>query len=82
MSGSEDKVKVEIDSDGIAWVTLNEPEVRNALSPELRAQFVERIPPLEFDDSVRCVVIRGAGRAFHGGRGYPHHAPAPANGDG
>ena len=81
MSGSEDKVKVEIDSDGIAWVTLNEPEVRNALSPELRAQFVERIPPLEFDESVRCVVIRGAGAHFIGGRRYPHHAPAPANGN-
>ena len=67
MSGSEDQVKVEIDSDGIAWVTLNEPEVRNALSPELRAQFVERIPPLEFDDSVRCVVIRGAGAHFMAG---------------
>ena len=51
MSGSEDKVKVEIDSDGIAWVTLNEPEVRNALSPELRAQFVERIPPRLFSSA-------------------------------
>ena len=37
MSGLEEKVKIEIDGDGIAWVTLNEPEVRNALSPELRA---------------------------------------------
>lgn len=67
MSGSEEKVKVDIDSDGIAWVTLNEPEVRNALSPELRAQFVERIPSLEFDESVRCVVIRGAGSHFMAG---------------
>ena len=67
MSGSADKVAVDIDADGVAWVTLNEPEVRNALSPELRAQFTERIPPLEFDPKVRCVVIRGAGDHFMAG---------------
>lgn len=64
---SADKVAVDIDADGVAWVTLNEPAVRNALSPELRAQFVERIPPLEFDESVRCVVIQGAGDHFMAG---------------
>ncbi len=67
MSASADKVAVEIDADGVAWVTFNEPEVRNALSPELRAQFTERIPPLEFDPAVRCVVIRGAGDHFMAG---------------
>ena len=64
---SNDKVAVEIDGDGVAWVTLNEPEVRNALSPELRAQFTERIPALEFDPAVRCVVIQGAGDHFMAG---------------
>lgn len=67
MSASTDKVAVDVDEDGVAWVTLNEPEVRNALSPELRAQFTDRIPPLEFDPSVRCVVIQGAGDHFMAG---------------
>lgn len=67
MSASADKVAVEIDDDGIAWVTLNEPSVRNALSPELRAQFEQKIPPLEFDPKVRCVVIQGAGDHFMAG---------------
>lgn len=67
MSSAQDKVKVEIDADGVAWVTLNEPEVRNALSPELRAQFVERVPALEFDPAVRCVVLQGAGDHFMAG---------------
>jgi len=67
MSASTDKVSVEIDGDGIAWVTLNEPAVRNALSPELRAQFCEKIPPLEFNRDVRCVVIQGAGDHFMAG---------------
>lgn len=67
MSADEDKVKLEIDEDGIAWVTLNEPDVRNALSPELRDQFTAKIPPLEFNKDVRCVVLRGAGAHFMAG---------------
>jgi len=66
-TASTDKVAIEIDDDGVAWVTLNEPEERNALSPQLRAEFTARIPPLEFDKSVRCVVIRGAGDHFMAG---------------
>ena len=67
MSPNIDKVAVEIDSQGVAWVTLNEPAVRNALSPELRAQFCERIPQLEFNSAVRCVVLQGAGDHFMAG---------------
>jgi 2-(1,2-epoxy-1,2-dihydrophenyl)acetyl-CoA isomerase len=67
MDVNEDKVVVEINADGVAWVTLNEPTVRNALSPALRQQFCERIPPLEFNADVRCVVIQGAGEHFMAG---------------
>ena len=71
MSPNPDKVAVEIDSQGVAWVTLNEPAVRNALSPELRAQFCERIPQLEFNSAVRCVVLQGAGDHFMAGWRHP-----------
>ena len=54
-------------SEGIATVTLNAPEVRNALTSELRTRFREVIATLEFDDAVRCVVIRGAGDHFQAG---------------
>lgn len=67
MSASEDKVIVDIDEDGVAWVTLNEPSVRNALTPELRAQFCARIPALCLDDKVRCIVLQGAGDHFASG---------------
>lgn len=67
MTASDDKVIVDIDEDGVAWVTLNEPDVRNALTPELRAQFCDRIPALCLDETVRCIVLQGAGGHFAAG---------------
>ena len=61
-----DPVVVRIE-DGIAKVTLNEPEVRNALTPRMRAAFIEAIHRIEFDTSIRCVVLRGAGDHFMSG---------------
>lgn len=51
----------------IAWVTLNRPEKRNALSRALLRELREAM--LEADDlrSVRCVVLQGAGKDFCAG---------------
>lgn len=59
-------VQLDIDN-GIATVKLNQPEVRNALTPELRAAFRDIIGSLEFNKEVRCVVITGAGDHFMAG---------------
>ena len=61
-----DTVLLEIE-DGVATVTLNQPEVRNALTPELRTAFREVVCALEFDERVRCVVLTGAGDHFMAG---------------
>ena len=53
-----DTVLCEIDK-GIAWVTLNNPKARNALSAQMRIDMRDVIGDLEHDDSVRCVVLRG-----------------------
>ncbi len=53
--------------DGVAFITLNRPEARNALSLEMRAALYERLVDFERDDSVRCIVIRGAGEHFQAG---------------
>ena len=53
--------------DGVATVTLNAPEVRNALTPELRVRFKEVMAELEFDKRARVVVITGAGDHFQAG---------------
>lgn len=56
---------VETSKDGrVGWITFNRPEKLNALSPEMFAGFREALRSMEADDAVRCVVIRGEGRAF------------------
>lgn len=52
---------------GVATLTLNRPEVRNALGNEMRAMLREWLPRLEEDPAVRCVVLRGAGGNFMAG---------------
>jgi 2-(1,2-epoxy-1,2-dihydrophenyl)acetyl-CoA isomerase len=64
--GMTDKILVDI-SDNIAWITFNRPEARNALDMEMREAFVGILADLEQDDSVRCLVIRGAGKSFLAG---------------
>jgi 2-(1,2-epoxy-1,2-dihydrophenyl)acetyl-CoA isomerase len=56
----------EID-DGVATITLNRPEQRNALSNELTPALRQTLLTVEADPAVRCVVITGAGRAFCSG---------------
>ena len=53
--------------DGIATLTMNRPEARNALSNEMRAELASVLHDVERDDSVRCVVLTGAGDHFMAG---------------
>ncbi|MGI8460025.1 MAG: enoyl-CoA hydratase/isomerase family protein [Solirubrobacterales bacterium] len=46
---------------GVATVTLNRPEQRNALSAQLLAELVDAIKAARDDDEVRAVVLTGAG---------------------
>lgn len=43
----------------IAYLTMNRPEARNALSIEMRQKLLETLQVLEADDKLRCVVLRG-----------------------
>ncbi|MFP6583784.1 MAG: enoyl-CoA hydratase-related protein, partial [Candidatus Hydrogenedentota bacterium] len=52
---------------GGAWITLNRPEKRNALSPTLIAEVYEHILVANEEEDVRCVVITGAAPAFCAG---------------
>jgi feruloyl-CoA hydratase/lyase len=53
--------------EGIAWVTLNRPAKRNAMSPTLNREMLEVLEELEVDDSVGVVVLTGAGDSFTAG---------------
>ena len=50
---------------GGAWITLNRPERRNALSPTLIAEIYEHILAANDNDEVRCVVITGSRWLIH-----------------
>jgi trans-feruloyl-CoA hydratase/vanillin synthase len=54
--------------DRIAWVIMNRPEKRNAMSPQLHLDMNDALEELAIDDSVDVVVITGAGKAFCAGQ--------------
>jgi enoyl-CoA hydratase/carnithine racemase len=54
-------------ADGIALLTLNRPEKRNALSRALRGELVQRLDELAKSDEVHAVVLTGAGPVFCAG---------------
>jgi len=53
--------------DGVAWVTINRPEVLNALARLTWRELVEAMDLADKDDEVHVVIITGAGRAFCAG---------------
>ena len=55
------------EADGVAVLTLNRPDKRNALSRALRDEIVHRLDELEKSDSVRVAILTGAGKAFCAG---------------
>lgn len=53
--------------EGILTITLNRPEARNALTPEMLDAFSEQTAYAESNSEVRCVVVTGAGKGFCAG---------------
>src|SRR3954467_10523544 len=52
----------------VAWVTLNRPDARNALSRDLNLQMQDAAAALELREDIRAIVITGAGdKAFCAG---------------
>lgn len=63
-----DPVLIEI-QDGVAVVWLNRPAVMNAVDAQLRRALTKQLAELDTDESVRAIVLTGAGeRAFCGGQ--------------
>jgi enoyl-CoA hydratase/carnithine racemase len=50
--------------DGVAWVSLNRPQVRNAINERMQAELREVWRDVRYDNDVRCVVLCGEGDAF------------------
>ena len=54
-------------SDGVGVIVLNRPDVLNAFDDELGFGLLNVVEKAAADESVRCIVITGAGRAFCAG---------------
>ena len=52
---------------GVAWLTLNRPDKKNALSIALRDEVAEALSALASDEEVKTVVLTGAGDVFCAG---------------
>ncbi len=55
------------DEEGVAWLTLNRPSARNALSVELMTALQDAIDAIARDGAIKVVVIAGAGPGFCAG---------------
>jgi trans-feruloyl-CoA hydratase/vanillin synthase len=53
--------------EGIAWVELNRPDKRNAMSPTLNREMIDVLEQLDSDDEVGVLVLSGAGESFSAG---------------
>ena len=64
---THETIIVERSDDGIVTITLNRPDKLNALNPAVFVELRAHLEKIAGDDSVGCVVLTGAGRAFCAG---------------
>lgn len=53
--------------DGIAWITFNRPQKKNAFSPALNREMIPILNALEVDDRCSVLVLTGAGDSYSAG---------------
>jgi len=53
--------------DGIAWITFNRPQKKNAFSPALNREMIPLLNALEVDDRCSVLVLTGAGDSYSAG---------------
>jgi enoyl-CoA hydratase/carnithine racemase len=61
---ADDIVLLEVDSDGVATITLNEPEQRNGWSASMENRYFDLLRIADHDPAVRAAVLTGAGTSF------------------
>jgi enoyl-CoA hydratase len=72
--------KVLYEKDGrIGRITLNRPEVLNAIDDDLPRELAEAVARADADRAVHVMILAGAGRAFCAGYDLAHYAQDPDN---
>lgn len=64
---STQTISIAVDPRGVATLTLDRPEKHNALSAQMLAELTQAAADLGADDTVRVVVLTGAGKSFCAG---------------
>jgi enoyl-CoA hydratase/carnithine racemase len=59
-------IELQVDT-GIATLTLNRPDKRNAMSDAMRAEFIDALEQVAADKAIRALVLTGAGKGFCAG---------------
>jgi len=60
-------ILVAVDPDGVATLTLNRPQKKNAMNPVMHEEVTHALEALRYDARAKVVVITGAGDAFSSG---------------
>ena len=74
-------IHMAVDDDGIAVLTLNRPEARNAISDEMRSHMIELLEEAAASSQIRALIITGTGKGFCAGgdiKGMEKRMSAPA----
>lgn len=64
---NEQTLRVTVDATGVARLTLDRQDVRNAFNEQLIGEICDAMGRLNNDANVRAIVITGAGKTFSGG---------------
>ena len=67
MAATFETLRVET-ADGVCTVTLNRPDSLNSINDQMTSELAGAVKQLRRDDSARCIVLTGAGRAFCSGQ--------------
>jgi enoyl-CoA hydratase/carnithine racemase len=78
-AGAQDLILLDVDPDGVAWLTLNRPDRLNSLNLAMRDQLWEALHTIRDSPAVRVTVFKGAGeRAFSAGADISEFGTAPS----
>ena len=66
-TASYEHIVIDHPAEFVQRITLNRPEKRNALSNDLRIELFGALEAADVDDTVRVIVVRGAGKCFSSG---------------
>ena len=60
--------------EGVATITLNRPENRNSMTPDVLGALAESVAAVRDNPDVRCVILTGRGKSFCAGADFKTQA--------